>query len=103
MRPLTAMGEVHCRTFAQVFVLVKIALPLSPSTPASLPLFMYQTTTLFVPSVVVEMGPVTGPDSGAHHATLGLGGEPGAISTDTMFLPPPPLGQTDPVSVPNTT
>src|SRR6185437_4528772 len=75
IRPLAAIGEVHWRTPEQVFVLVKIVAPVSPSTPISLPLLMYQTTTSLVPSVVVEMGPVTGPESGAHQATVGLGGD----------------------------
>ena len=61
IRPLAAMGEVHWRTPEQLFVLVKTAAPVSPSTPLRLPLFMYQTITLLVPSVVVEIGPVTAP------------------------------------------
>jgi hypothetical protein len=102
MRPLAAIGEVHWRTPEQVLLLAKIDAPVSPSTPLSLPLFMYQTTTSLVPSVVVEMGPVTAPESGAHHATLGFGGEPGAIRTDMMFSFPPP-GQSAPEFVPKVT
>src|SRR5579863_1234315 len=102
IRPLAAIGEVHWRTPEQLLVLVKIDAPVSPSTPLSLPLFMYQTTTSLVPSVVVEIGPVTAPESGAHQATLGVGGEPGAISTDMMFSLPPP-GQRAPVLVPKVT
>ena len=75
MRPFTAMGEVHSRTPEQLSLPpAKMTLPVSPSTPVSFPLLMYQTTVSEVPSVVVVIGAVTGPASVAHHSTWGFGG-----------------------------
>src|SRR5689334_5085549 len=102
MRPLTAMGEVHCRTPAQVSVPVNTAAPVSPSTPLRWPLFMYQTMALFEPSVVVVMGAVTAPPSAAHQRTRGAGGLPAGMRTDMTTLPlGPPAGQAALLSVEN--
>src|SRR5262245_42077586 len=101
MRPFTAMGDVHSLTPLHVSALVTRVFPVSPSTPTSLPPLVYQTMGSAVPSVVVESGPIFDPESAAHQATDGLGGEPGAISTDMTTLPlGPPIGHIAPLSVP---
>src|SRR5579871_4570185 len=100
--PFAAIGEVQCWTW-QVLVLVKTAAPVSPSTPVSLPLFMNQTTTLLVPSVVVLIGPGVF-EAEAHQTTCGLGGAPAGMSTDITTAPPGPVdGQLPLPSVENTT
>ena len=59
MRFFTAIGEVQRCTPEQVFdPPLNSTAPVSPSTPVSLPLFMYQTMASFVPSVVVAIGDV---------------------------------------------
>lgn len=87
MRPFTAIGDAHWRIPSQVpLPPLNTTSPLSPSTAFSLPLFMYQTMTSFMPSVVVVIGPVGRPESAAHHATLGVGGEPAVSFTDMIVL-----------------
>src|ERR1041385_645808 len=98
------MGEVHSRMPLQVSALVTMGFPVSPSTPTSLPLLVYQTMGSDLPSVVVEIGPTAGPESGAHQAMDGFGGEPGARSTDMTTGPvTPPAGHDVPLYVVSTT
>src|SRR5256885_16298539 len=71
-------------------------MPVSPSTPISLPPLRYQTMGSFLPSVLVVMG-APSPTIGAHQRIWGLGGVPEAISTDITTRPvAPPAGQTEP-------
>ena len=99
MRPLTAMGEVHWRTPGQLSLLANSDLPVSPSTAVRLPPFAYQTMALLLPSLVVAIGEVTVPPSGAHHSALAVGGEPAVSNTEITDFPPPPPGQAAPLSV----
>ena len=99
------MGDVQRRTPVQVSALVTMFAPVSPSTPTSLLLLMYQTMASAEPFVVVAIGAVTSfPASAAHHTTRGAGGEPGGINTDMITFPLGiPAGHTAPMSVENVT
>ena len=97
-------GEVQRRTPVQVSVGLTITAPVSPSTPTSRVLLMYQTIASAVPLLVVAMGAVTSPASAAHQTTRGASGAPGGISTDMTTLPVGiPAGHMAPESVENVT
>src|SRR6185369_3274551 len=86
IRPLTAIGEVHCRTPPQLSALVKTAAPVSPSTAFSLPPATNQTSGSDLPSVVVEIGDAE--PAAAHQTICGFTGAPAPISTPITACAP---------------